>query len=65
MNLISIASYFVLLTRSCVEQDFSQLEYIEICGTIVGTIVCIVSFFNVAEKLYDYSQSPSLPVYNE
>jgi len=51
--LISIASYFVLLTRSCAEEDFSQLEDIEIIGTIVGTIVCVISFFNVAEKLYN------------
>jgi hypothetical protein len=49
-----LASFFVLKSRSCAEKDSDELEVIQMIGVIIGTIMFILSFFNIAAILYDF-----------
>ncbi|XP_054155762.1 uncharacterized protein LOC128954213 [Oppia nitens] len=52
LALISIGSYFVILTRSCIEYDYHQLSCIEITGAVTGLLVFIAGLIDAAEHLY-------------
>jgi len=53
--LLSIAAYFVLKNKECWVDggDYDNLAIIQITGTVCGSVIFLLSFFNIAAKLYD------------
>jgi len=52
---LSIAAYFVLKNKECWVDggDYDNLAIIQITGTVCGSVLFLLSFFNIAAKLYD------------
>ncbi|CAG2107427.1 unnamed protein product [Medioppia subpectinata] len=54
--LASVASFFILKNKDCTiltGDDYPKLEIIQITGTITGSVLFLLSFFNIAGILYD------------
>ena len=51
-----MAAFFILRDNSCVPigaKNYDKLEPIQIAGAIAGGVLFILSFFNIANVLYD------------
>lgn len=53
--LLSLASYFILKSKDCTIEgnDYDKLAVIQITGCVCGAVIFLLSFFNIAGKLYD------------
>lgn len=54
--LVTVAAFFILRDNSCVPigaKNYDKLEPIQIAGAIAGGVLFILSFFNIANVLYD------------
>lgn len=53
---MSVASFFILEDASCTPvgaKHYDKLEPIQIAGGITGAVLFVLSFFNIANVLYD------------
>lgn len=54
--LVTVASFFILRDADCTllsQKNYDKLEPIQIAGAITGGILFLLSFFNIANVLYD------------
>ncbi|KAH9400253.1 hypothetical protein TYRP_001814 [Tyrophagus putrescentiae] len=54
--LVSVASYFILNNANCTPatmDHYDKLKPIQIAGGVTGAVLFLLSFFNIANVLYD------------